>query len=247
MVLDEFPMLGRMDFFETMMGAMAGYGLKAYLVCQSPNHIARAYGRDNVIIDNCGIVTSFSATDGDSAKRIADMAGEVWEVRESETQKKPKPILGWGQGSTTLREERRPLLLPADVRALPRDEQLIFVSGCKPIRAKKIRFDEERIFRDRLRPASGARVSLTTTHDWVEVRPLGFLEVSAKPSAKRKTSAGQGDLFPQPASKLSDLALAGFRTADGERIAPPPNPPPSAPCAASNDAMPTRKPRWTGV
>jgi type IV secretion system protein VirD4 len=248
LVLDEFPMLGRMDFFETMMGAMAGYGLKAYLVCQSPNHIARAYGRDNVIIDNCGIVTSFSATDGESAKRIADMAGEVWEVRESETQKKPRPILGWGQGSTTLREERRPLLLPADVRALPGDEQLIFVSGCKPIRAKKIRFDEERIFRERLRPATGGRVTLTTTHDWTDVAPLGFLEVPAMPSSKRKASnAGQGDLFAHPGPKLSDLALAGFRTPDGARMAPPPNPQPSAPPAAPNDAMSGRKPRWTGV
>lgn len=248
MVLDEFPMLGRMEFFETMMGAMAGYGIKAYLVCQSPNHIARAYGRDNVIIDNCGVVTSFSATDGDSAKRIADMTGEVWEVRESETQKKPRPILGWAHGSTTLREERRPLLLPADVRALPRDEQLIFVSGCKPIRAKKIRFDEERIFRERLRPASSAPVTLTTTHDWTDVRPLGFLEAPAKPSAKRKaSSAGQGDLFAQPGTKLSDLALAGFRTSDGARMAPPPNPQPNPPPAPSADVAPSRKSRWTGV
>lgn len=248
MVLDEFPMLGRMDFFETMMGAMAGYGIKAYLVCQSPNHIARTYGRDNVIIDNCHIVTSFSAADGESAKRIADMVGEVWEVRESETQKKPRPILGLGQGSTTLREERRPLLLPADVRALPRDEQLIFVSGCKPIRAKKIRFDEERIFRDRLRPATGARATLTTTHDWIDVGPLGFLDAPVKPSAKRKApSAGQGDLFAQPGPKVSDLALAGFRTSDGARMAPPQSPQPSPPPAASIDPTQARKPRWTGV
>lgn len=247
MVLDEFPMLGRMEFFETMMGAMAGYGLKAYLVCQSPNHIARTYGRDNVIIDNCGVVTSFSAADGDSAKRIADMAGEVWEIRESETQKKPRPIFGWGQGSTTLREERRPLLLPADVRSLPRDEQLIFVSGCKPIRAKKLRFDEERIFRDRLRLASHERMTLTTMHDWVDVRPLGFLEAPANASARRKASvSGQGDLFAQPGPKISDLALAGFRNADGSRQAPPPNPPPSANESPANESA-ARTPRWTGV
>jgi type IV secretion system protein VirD4 len=248
MVLDEFPMLGRMEFFETMMGAMAGYGLKALLVCQSLNHITKAYGRDNVILDNCHIVTSYSAADGDSAKRIADMAGEVWEVRESETQKKPKPILGFGHGSTTLREERRPLLLPADVRALPRDEQLIFVAGCKPIRAKKIQFDKERIFRERFRPATGARVTLTTTHDWIDVRPLGFLEAQAKSSAKRNgSSAGQGDLFAQPGPKLSDLALAGFRSPDGARMAPPPSPPPSAPPSASAEPRPLRKARWTGV
>ena len=45
------------------MGAMAGYGIKAYLVCQSLNHITRAYGRDNVILDNCHIVTAFAAAD----------------------------------------------------------------------------------------------------------------------------------------------------------------------------------------
>jgi type IV secretion system protein VirD4 len=241
MVLDEFPLLGRLEFFETMMGAMAGYGLKAYLVCQSLNHITRSYGRDNVIIDNCGIVTSFAASDGDTAKRIADMAGEVWEVRESETQKRPKPILGFGHGSTTLREERRPLLLPADVRALPRDEQLIFVAGCKPIRAKKLRFDEERIFRNRLKPATNERVTLTTSHDWVDVRPLGYLEAPPK-SEKRHRNDGQGDLFGAKRPKISDLASAGFRNPDGSRQAPPPNPP-----APANEDRGERKPFWTGV
>lgn len=33
---------GRMPFFETAMGAMAGYGLKTYLACQSLNHITHA-------------------------------------------------------------------------------------------------------------------------------------------------------------------------------------------------------------
>lgn len=246
MLLDEFPILGRLEFFETMMGAMAGYGIRASLVCQSPNHITRAYGRENVIIDNCHIVTSFAATDGDSAKRIAEMAGEVWEVRESETHKRPRPLLGWHSGSTTQREERRPLLLPADVRSLPRDEQLIFVSGVKPIRAKKLRFDEEPIFRERLRPSTRERVTLTTTHDWTDVRPLGFLEAPAPPPPKRKAraaSAGQGDLFSPARPKISDAALAGFRDPDGSRMAPPPSPPPTP----NADANPPRKARWTGV
>lgn len=241
MVLDEFPMLGRLEFFESLMGAMAGYGVKAFLVCQSLNHISRAYGRDNVIIDNCAIITAFSASDGDTAKRIADMAGEVWEVRESETQRKPKPLLGQAQGSITQREERRPLLLPADVRALPRDEQLIFVSGGKPIRAKKLRFDKERVFRDRLRPSTDARASLSAAHDWENVRPIGFLEAPAKPAASPQrrapsTPANQGDLFTSAKPKISDVALAGFRNSDGSRITPP-----------STDQSAPRKPRWTGV
>ena len=80
---------------------MAGYGLKAFLATQSLNHLTKAYGRDNVILDNCHIVTAFAAADGDTAKRIADMAGEVWEFRESETLKRPKPILGWRTFATS--------------------------------------------------------------------------------------------------------------------------------------------------
>ncbi|MBK8543566.1 MAG: type IV secretory system conjugative DNA transfer family protein [Caulobacteraceae bacterium] len=225
LVLDEFPQLGAMPFFETAMGAMAGYRIKAYLVCQSLNHIIRAYGRDNVILDNCGIVTAFAAADGETAKRIAEMAGEVWELRESETHTRPKSFLGWRKGSTTIREERRPLLLPGDVRALPRDQQLIFVSGAKPIRAKKLKFDQEPIFRARLRPPTRATLKLTTSHDWEAVRALGRLPAekkfavrSERPKPTRARS--QGDLFEAPMS-ISEQALAGFRQQTDQ--APPPD------------------------
>ncbi len=256
LVLDEFPMLGRMPFFETMMGAMAGYGLKAFLVTQSLNHLTKAYGRENVILDNVHIVTAFSAADNDTAKRIAEMAGEVWEMRESETHTRPRSILGWRKGSTTIREERRPLLLPADVRALPRDEELIFVSGAKPIRAKKLKFDQEPVFVERLRPASGSRPTLTTTHDWEKVRPLGIIpQVVKSPKAKPAMAqplAAQPDLFAQAATrptKISDAAMAAFRDADGSALPHPASvaaPPPAAAEAPSAET-PRRRRQAKGI
>jgi type IV secretion system protein VirD4 len=230
LLLDEFPMLGRMPFFEAMMGAMAGYGLKALLVCQSLNHLSKAYGRDNVILDNCHIVTAFAASDVETAEKIAAMAGEVWELRETQTQFRPKPLLGWGEGSTTVREERRPLLTSAQVRALPSHEQLVFVAGAKPLRTKKLRFDHEPIFFDRLiPPASASPAKLLATHDWMDVRPIGFAPKSAasKPQSKRPSAeAAQTDLFGDAPSKteisISEQALAGFRGPNGEVLPPPP-------------------------
>ena len=35
MMLDEFPALGRLDFFETALAFMAGYGIRAYLIAQA--------------------------------------------------------------------------------------------------------------------------------------------------------------------------------------------------------------------
>jgi type IV secretory pathway TraG/TraD family ATPase VirD4 len=52
LMLDEFPALGRLDFFESALAFMAGYGLKSFLIAQSLNQIEKAYGQNNSILDN---------------------------------------------------------------------------------------------------------------------------------------------------------------------------------------------------
>jgi type IV secretion system protein VirD4 len=44
---------------------------------------------------------------------------------------------GSSQSSTHYTEERRALMLPQEIKELPKDEELIFYEGCKPIRANK--------------------------------------------------------------------------------------------------------------
>lgn len=204
LVLDEFPQLGRMPTFETQMAAMAGYRMKAFIVCQSFNHITRAYGRDNVILDNCHIVTAFSAADMETAKRIADMAGEAWEMRPQLSEQRPRAILGAAKGTITYREERRPLLLSGDVRKLPRDEQLIFIAGSKPLRTKKLRFDRVPLFVQRLRPASKNPARLSVSHDWLDVAPLGRLKKEAK--TPRRETRHQPDLFADVQAPRKDAS-----------------------------------------
>lgn len=228
LVLDEFPQLGRLPFFETAMGAFAGYGLKAYLVCQSLNHITRAYGRDSVIIDNCHVITAFAATDAETAKTISAMAGETWVVIESESVNRPRSLINPRRGATTYREERRPLILPGEARQLPEREEIIFVSGAKPLRAQKLRFDEEAVFAERLRPSSGVSRTLSVAHDWIGVRSLGVL-TETRPAPRPRPAmarplAAQGDLFARAdvdAGRISDKALAGFRDSDGRRLPHP--------------------------
>jgi len=41
LVLDEFPALGRHDFFESALAFMAGYGIKSFLIAQSLNQIEK--------------------------------------------------------------------------------------------------------------------------------------------------------------------------------------------------------------
>jgi type IV secretion system protein VirD4 len=41
-MLDEFPAPGRLDFFESQLAFMAGYGIRSFLIAQSLDQIERA-------------------------------------------------------------------------------------------------------------------------------------------------------------------------------------------------------------
>ena len=81
LMLDEFPALGRLDFFETSLAFMAGYGIRAVLIAQSLNQIEKAYGEHNSILDNCHVRVAFATNDERTAKRISDALGTATEQR----------------------------------------------------------------------------------------------------------------------------------------------------------------------
>ncbi|MBS1834397.1 MAG: conjugal transfer protein TraG, partial [Acidobacteria bacterium] len=81
LMLDEFPALGRLDFFESALAFMAGYGLKSFLIAQSLNQIEKAYGQNNSILDNCHVRVSFATNDERTAKRVSDALGIATELR----------------------------------------------------------------------------------------------------------------------------------------------------------------------
>ena len=81
LMLDEFPALGRLDFFETALAFMAGYGIRAYLIAQSLNQIVKAYGENNAILDNAHVRIAFAANDERTARRISDSLGTATELR----------------------------------------------------------------------------------------------------------------------------------------------------------------------
>jgi type IV secretion system protein VirD4 len=146
-LIDEFPTLGRLGFFSTNLRIMAGYGIKAMIIVQSFKDITEAYGPHNTIIDNCHVVVAFATADSDTAKRISDMTGRATEIRVSYSQS----IGVFGpRGSRNYHEVQRNLLEPGDVRTLPYNEQLVFVTGTKPFRTSKLRYYEEPMFKARM-------------------------------------------------------------------------------------------------
>jgi type IV secretion system protein VirD4 len=152
MMLDEFPALGRLDFFETGLAFMAGYGIRCFLIAQSLNQIAKSYGENNSILDNCHVRVAFSANDERTARRISDALGTATELRAQRNYAGHRLAPWLGHVMVSRQESARPLLTPGEVMQLPQDDEIVLVSGLAPIRAKKLRHYEDANFISRLLP-----------------------------------------------------------------------------------------------
>ena len=142
-MLDEFPALGRLDFFESALAFMAGYGLKSFLIAQSLNQIEKAYGPNNAILDNCHVRVSFATNDERTAKRVSDALGTATELRAMKNYAGNRLSPWLGHLMVSRQETARPLLTPGEVMQLPPEDELVLVSGVPPIRAKKAKYFQD--------------------------------------------------------------------------------------------------------
>ena len=155
-MLDEFPALGRLDFFESALAFMAGYGLKSFLIAQSLNQIEKTYGTNNSILDNCHVRVSFATNDERTAKRVSDALGTATELKAQRNYAGHRLSPWLGHLMVSRQETARPLLTPGEIMQLPPADELVLVSGLHPIRAKKARYYEDDRLKQRILPPPGA-------------------------------------------------------------------------------------------
>ena len=185
LMLDEFPALGRLDFFETALAFMAGYGLRAFLIAQSLNQIDKAYGQNHSILDNCHVRVTFATNDERTAKRISETLGTATELRAQRNYAGHRLAPWLGHLMVSRQETARPILTPGEVMQLPNDEAVVMVSGLAPIRAKKIRYFTDINFKPRVLPAPELQPGQYTDSpaarmdDWSGMVVAGKVDASA--------------------------------------------------------------------
>ncbi|MGF1623962.1 MAG: conjugal transfer protein TraG [Alphaproteobacteria bacterium] len=198
LMLDEFPALGRLDFFESALAFMAGYGLKSFLIAQSLNQIEKAYGANNSILDNCHVRVAFATNDERTAKRVSDALGTATEMRAMKNYAGHRLSPWLGHLMVSRQETARPLLTPGEVMQLPPADALVLVSGVHPIRARKARYFEDRRFAERVLPPpdDGGQGDTTAWHDgWTALPP----------------QAPSEELFDSAGAAEGDTANSGIR------------------------------------
>jgi type IV secretion system protein VirD4 len=135
-VLDEIAWFGYTRAIDKGIAVKAGYGMKDLLVAQDFESLFDVYGPHTAIWGNCRVKIFFAPDNDLTAKRISqNLLGES-------TVEQPVVHQG-GSGmqtnaSTTYQFHGRPLLTPDELMELPPDQEIVRVSGCKPILAQKL-------------------------------------------------------------------------------------------------------------
>ena len=187
LMLDEFPALGRLDFFESALAFMAGYGLKSFLIAQSLNQIEKAYGANNSILDNCHVRVSFATNDERTAKRVSDALGTATEMKAMKNYAGHRLSPWLGHLMVSRSETARPLLTPGEVMQLTSTDEIVMVAGTPPIRAKKARYYEDPQFKERILPPPALVAPKQVRPDDWTTRPVPPRPLLAEATAATET------------------------------------------------------------
>jgi len=202
LMLDEFPALGRLDFFETQLAFLAGYNIRSFLIAQSLNQIERAYGPNNAILDNCHVRVAFATNDERTAKRVSDALGTATELRAMKNYAGHRLSPWLGHLMVSRQETSRPLLTPGEIMQLPASDAIVMVSGCPPIRANKARYFEDGQLNARVlsppSPVVEAPAS-RTADDWSARPPITI------PKTKHAADRSTGDMEDGGVRREPDL------------------------------------------
>lgn len=161
-LLDELPALGHMRPIEDGIGYLAGYGASLWLFVQDLDQLTQTYRKWRSMIANCAVRQAFNVQDPDTARLLSSMLGQRT-VQVSNRSKAGKAFrFGLPSSFSETRSTMgRPLLSPDEVMLLPDNRELLFVNGCKPILAEKVRYFTERRFR-------GRWDTMPVAHEWAD-------------------------------------------------------------------------------
>ena len=154
MLLDEFTALGKIPIIAEAISYLPGYNVRVLMVIQTPAQLREVYGANGseTMLKSLAARIVFTPKDMADAREISEELGNTTVKVKSYS----RPRAGFGdtkrQNTINESEQRRPLLLPQEIKAMGKDQALIFYEGLSPIRCQKIRYFVDRRFTIRLHP-----------------------------------------------------------------------------------------------
>lgn len=166
LILDEFPSFGKLDSIVKGIAFVRGYGLRLLTILQSPAQIPAIYGKDAAVtfLSNHGAQIAFppKRTETETLKEMSEWLGFNTETGLNKT--RTANLFEKVKRSESEQDQRRALLLPQEIAALPQGRCIVIVENTSPILGTKIRYYADRVFKERANfPAALPAVPMLNT------------------------------------------------------------------------------------
>lgn len=238
MILDEVPAIGRIPILAESIAYTPGFNVRIMLIMQALSQLRDVYGPQTAetMMKSLAVRIAYAPKDFAEANELSQELGNTT-VRVKSFSKPLGDLFGRrGQRgrSVNISEQRRPLMLPQEIKELGRDHEIVIYEGLRPILARKNRYFEDPRLRVRLHPPPAkasphpAPAILAST-DAPLTQEEGGVETSvpaAKPvrkRASRRRGATVADLEQIDALTLEDFDVDWSRVelpqkSEGERL-----------------------------
>jgi type IV secretion system protein VirD4 len=211
MVLDEFPAIGRIPILAEASGFLPGYNVRTLLIMQTPAQLRQVYGEDGsrTLLKTLAGRIYFQPKDMDDAEEISRELG--FTTVKVKTHSKPVWELSNGKTgrhrSVSVSEQKRPLMLPQEVRSLGKAKEIVFTEDTPPILCRKIRYYRVPALRNRIRkppavPAIELRRDDAHPHREAAAEPVR----PGESTVSGALDAGSGVPHEAPASRGTDTS-----------------------------------------
>lgn len=137
--LDEFANVGKIPNFMEMLAVVRKYNISINIIVQGMGQLKGLYEREKyeIILANLDSLIYLGGMEPGTVKWLSEKLGK-------ETIKQIQTNMGnlKQPGSQTYSNMGRPLMTPDEIEQMTRAHELIFISGCKPIRTRKYNLSE---------------------------------------------------------------------------------------------------------
>ncbi|MEI7296268.1 type IV secretory system conjugative DNA transfer family protein [Paraburkholderia tropica] len=154
LLMDEFTSVGKIQIIARAVAYMAGYNLRLLSIVQSVSQLESVYGRADArtFVTNHAMQVIYAPREQKDANEYSEMLGTFTD-RSRSVSRSNAIFGGRGGSSESFSEQRRPLLLPQELKELGRDREVILLENTRPILAERICYWRDPVFTSRLRVA----------------------------------------------------------------------------------------------
>ena len=147
LLMDEFTSIGKVDIIASAVSYMAGYNIRLLPIIQSMSQLDSTYGRESArtLMTNHALQIVYTPREQQDANEYSDMLGY--------TTVKKRNVTRGRETSYSEHEERRALMLPQELKAMSAKKEIFLCESIPhPVMCDKIRYYEDKFFKQRLLP-----------------------------------------------------------------------------------------------